>query len=98
MSGSRSEWNHPLDPVAITTDGIAEGRLPVLRVLHDEGHGGWQFYDDAEPLKEPVVIPKDELLALDPTLREITDLPAGWEAVRKNRSSPWVRTAVDEDA
>jgi hypothetical protein len=95
MTTSRSEWSHRLDPVAITTAAVAEKRHPALRVFHDEGPGGWQFYDDVEPLEAPVVVPKEELLALDPSLAEITDLPVGWEAVREDGSSPWVRAEVE---
>ncbi len=54
MAGA-SGWDDPLHPVGMTTEAVANKRKPVLRVVHDEGHGGWQFYDDAEPLKGPVV-------------------------------------------
>jgi hypothetical protein len=40
---------------------------------------------------KPQVIPKEELLKLDPTLKEVTDLPVDWEARRSSSSSPWVR-------
>jgi hypothetical protein len=94
MPDSRSSWSSPLDTAAITTPAIAERRQPVLRVVHDEGHGGWQFYDDVEPLTGPVVLPKAVFLDLDPSLTDITDLPVGWEAVRETQDGPWSRSAI----
>lgn len=85
-------WSDPLDPVAITTDSVASKAKPVLLVIHDEGHGGWQFMDGEDVSgAKPHVIPKEELLKLDPTLLEITDLQVGWEARRTSATSPWVR-------
>lgn len=93
---SAAAWDDPLDPVGITSEAVAKKRQPVRRVLHEEGHGGWQFYDDVELLKGPVVLPKPEILKLDPSLSAIKDLPVGWEAMRKDSKSPWVRTKVSQ--
>jgi hypothetical protein len=88
---SASAWDDPLDPIGITSEAVAKKRQPVLRVVHEEGHGGWQFYDDVEPLEGPVVLPKAEILKLDSSLSAVMDLPVGWEATRKDSKSPWVR-------
>jgi hypothetical protein len=87
-------WDDPLDPVGTTTEAVASKRQPVLRVIHEDGHGGWQFYDDAEPLKGPVILPKAQLLTLDATLASIKELPVGWEAVRKSPKEKWLRAKV----
>jgi len=85
-------WSDPLDPVAITTVSVVSKAKPVLLVVHEEGHGGWQFMDGGDVTgSKPHVVPKDELLRLDPTLKEVTDLPVDWEARRSTASSPWVR-------
>ena len=91
MGADTTSWDNQLDPIVITTEAVRDGRQPIARVLHEEGHGGWQMYDDAEPLGKPVVFPKVEILAIDPSLAEITDLPVGWQAVRESVSGPWVR-------
>jgi len=86
------DWSDPLDPAAITTDVIVSKSKPILLVIHDAGHGGWQFMDGADVSgRKPRVIPKNELLKIDPTVRELTDLPVDWEARRISPSSPWVR-------
>ena len=93
---SASGWDDPLHPVGITTEAVVSKRKPVLRVVHEEGHGGWQFYDDAEPLKGPLVLAKSELLKLDSSLAAIKDLPVGWEAIRKGPKSPWTRRKISQ--
>jgi hypothetical protein len=94
---SGSSWNNPMEPVALATPAVAKGRHPVLRVVHDKGPGEWQFYDDVEELTEPVVMPKEDLLRLDSTLLQITDLPDGWEAERKSKDAPWERRRLSGD-
>ena len=89
-----SLWDDPMDPIAITTEAVAAKRWPVLRVLHEEGQGEWQFYDDAEPLQWLVAVLKQRLLVLDPSLESIKDLPVGWEAVRESPSAKWSRNNV----
>jgi hypothetical protein len=85
-------WSDPLDPIAMTTASVASKAKPVLLVIHEEGHGGWQFMDGGDVTgTKPHVIPKEELLKLDPTLKEVTDLPVDWEGRRSSASSPWVR-------
>jgi hypothetical protein len=94
MAANSSDWDNPLYPVAIATEAVTTKRQPILRVVHEEGHGGWQFYDDAEPLRRPLVVPKEELLALDPTVASVKDLPVGWEATRESPSSEWHRSRI----
>ena len=93
--GRRSfDWDDPLDPVGTTTEAVSSGRQPVLRVLHEDGPGGWQFYDDAEPLQGPVILTKEQLLIIDPSLANVRDLPLGWEATRESSAATWVRAKV----
>jgi hypothetical protein len=89
-------WNDPLEPAVVTTSDIAQGKRPVLRVRRDAGPGGWQFYDNTSLAgKKPVAIPKAEALKRDPSLREITNLPVGWEAERTKVGAAWTRRRVE---
>lgn len=89
-------WDDPNDVAVVTTQEVIDGKLPVVYVVHDEGVGGWQFLDsgsiDGRP---PVAIAKQDLLDLDPTLREVTDLPLGWYAARDETGAPWRRASSD---
>ena len=85
-------WDDPRDPVAITVPDVIAGKSSIVLVIHDSGHGGWQFMDgqNVKGLK-PTVIPKDEILRLDPSLAALKDLPVGWRARRVSPNDPWVR-------
>jgi hypothetical protein len=94
LSTHASPWNNPIDPVAIATESVAAGQRPILRVVHEEGPGGWQFYDGGPLQGKPVVLPKAEVLKRDASLAAVTDLPVGWEATRSSPSGKWLRRKV----
>src|SRR4051794_31778870 len=77
-------WDDPLDIAVTTVAEVANGERPVLIVVRDAGVGGglggWQMYDGQDLFgRSPVCVAKPELMALDPTLAEVTDLPVGWQ-------------------
>ena len=77
------------EPIAITVPEFVAGKSDIVLVIHDPGHGGWQFTDGQEwKGRKPKVIPKAELLRLDPSLAEVKDLPVGWQAKRAHRKIP----------
>ncbi len=89
-------WDSPVDIAALTLPEVAARQKPVLFVIHDlgvgEGLGGWLFLDGPDMAdREPIGIAKVELLKMDPTLAEITDLPVGWQASRESVGKPWIR-------
>jgi hypothetical protein len=89
-----SAWDDPSDEVVVTTEAVASKRRAILRVRREIGAGGWQCYDDVEPLTKPVVLYKKDILLLDPTLSELKELPLNWEAIRETRLSSWVRSKI----
>jgi hypothetical protein len=92
------DWNNPLDPIVTTVEEILSGQRSVLLVMHDEGHGGWQFYDGHDLSdRAPTFVPKDDMLAVDPSLTEVTDLPCGWRAHRLTKGQTWVREPYEQD-
>ena len=88
-------WDDPLDPIAFTVPEVLSGEREVLLVLHESGHGGWQFMDGRDVAgRKPKVIPKAELLQKYPALKEVTDLPVGWRARRSSSEDPWIRERI----
>jgi hypothetical protein len=90
------DWDDPLDIAVTTVAEVASGERPVLLVTRDEGVGGglggWQFLDGMDLAgRSAVAIAKPELLALDPSLAEVKDLPVGWSARRTAIGQPWAR-------
>ncbi len=68
-----------------------------VRLVERQG-GDWQFLcgetDHSDP-DEPYHVSIGVLLDMDPSLDEIADLPAEWEAERQELGSVWIRTRND---
>jgi hypothetical protein len=97
-----ADWPFADDPcaVALSTVAVLEEEHPVLVVSHDADDGMWQLLcgttDDPDDGRLTCL---GCLVAEDPTLMELADLPRGWEAWRESVDKPWQRertTAHDE--
>lgn len=90
-------WDDPHDTVVVTIREVVSGQSLILFVRRDPaldwgGIGGWQFFDARGPTEESLaIITKTELLALDPTMAEISNLPIGWQAHRPAPGESWFR-------
>jgi hypothetical protein len=86
-------FDQPPNCAVISLRSIVFDCRPILRVSHDEDDHGWQFLDN-EIVEESnaCVVLLEEIIARDPSLREIADLPPGWIAWRDAVGSPWQRT------
>ncbi|MFD1148987.1 hypothetical protein [Saccharothrix hoggarensis] len=79
-----------------TSHHVLDG-TPVMRVYHDED-GDWQFMPLLDVSEEDGrLVGIDHLLAADPTLRELLDLPMGWYAFRDSVDEAWSREKMPED-
>ena len=85
-------FEEPRNLAVITTKRIVREGWPILLVSHDEDDGGWQFLD-GEPaeVEEALVVGLAEVVAQDPSLRALSDLPLGWQAWRAAPDQPWRR-------
>ncbi|MHB1426737.1 MAG: hypothetical protein ACYC3I_26570 [Gemmataceae bacterium] len=89
-------WDNPVDIAALALLEVASGQKPVIVVVHDlglvNGLGGWLFLDGEDIAgRKPTGIAKVDLLKMEPTLAEVTDLPIGWQASREAPGKPWTR-------
>ena len=95
MSARESDsWPFDQAPnvAAITTVNVIEHGAPVLVVIHYDDDHSWAFLcgttsDDADGR----VIGMRTALRIDPTLREVADLPPGWKAWRSGPGQEWQR-------
>jgi len=97
MSGepTRDRWDSDLAPAIVTTPDIAQGKAPILWVVHDPYPFGWIFYGPSDDLgPRPAMIAKSEALRIDPSLAAIKDLPVGWQARRASVQDPWTKSAM----
>lgn len=80
----------------ITLKRIVNRTAPILWVSHDIDDGGWQFLDgEAVTEADASVVSLREILELDPTIKDIADLPLGWQAERTGVGKPWKRRAAN---
>jgi hypothetical protein len=85
-------FDQPPNAAAITVEAVLSG-APILVVTHDGEDDGWQFLDGEPPDEASArVVAMQTAFDLDPSLREIADLPPGWTAWRTGRSGVWQRS------
>lgn len=95
MTDAETPWpfEEPPDMEAITLRPILEGEQPILAVFHDVADRGWQFLaGDEEPdLDDGRVVELAAMVAVDPSVADLADLPIGWVAWRESPDEPWQR-------
>lgn len=69
----------------------------VYYVTHDKEDGAWQFhpYSGFTSESEVAVVSLEEMVRLDQSLKELSNLPVGWHAWRKSPNSSWVRSQME---
>src|SRR5262245_36581929 len=92
MSGTEWPFDQPRNAASITLRSIAFEGAPILYVTHDADDDAWQFLG-GESVREAdaCVVGLGEIVALDPSLLELADLPPGWHAWRESTASAWCR-------
>jgi isopentenyldiphosphate isomerase len=92
-----SHWpfEDPPNVAAFTTKRVVLDRRPIVRVTHDADDGAWQFHsDDVWRTEDAMLVALSKIVELDPSIRELADLPRGWDAVRTSPSNPWTRHKI----
>jgi len=93
-SNDTAAWpfDQPSNCAAITLRSIVFDGHPILHVTHDADDHGWQFLglEDADP-DAAAVVSMWEVVALDPSVQKLADMPPGWHAWRESTTSPWQR-------
>lgn len=92
-------FDQPRNAATMTTSHVMRDGAVITRAYHDENDHGWQFYSEHVTLtKDSMIVVLDEIVALDQSVTEISDLPPGWMAQRTGRGFPWHRTLQYADA
>ena len=91
-----ADWpfEDPRNVAVFTSATILDGADWIHYVTHDEDDGAWQFHPSTAPTSESdaCLVSLDLLVQLDPTLKELSDLPFGWHAWRDAPDEPWKRS------
>jgi hypothetical protein len=92
-------WAFAEDPDlgVITTSAVLAG-APILMISHDADDGGWQFLcgTTTDPADGRIVHLKD-IVAMDPTVAEVADIPLGWVAFRSGSGGRWTREPQNDE-
>src|SRR5687767_13164836 len=99
MSLKRGDWlfDEAKNAAVITTRQIVNGGQPILFVSHDVDDGSWQFLAGGTPsAADAMLVALHEIVELDPSVRELADLPCGWIAERESLEAPWKRSPYEE--
>src|SRR3954453_909472 len=91
-TGDDWPFGDPRNVLTFTVRQIAQDGQPILRVTHDSEDGAWQFLEWGTPrIEDAMVVCLETIIKLDPSVRELADLPFGWRAIRRSRAEPWRR-------
>lgn len=98
----QGDWpfDQPRNCATVTVWRILRGEDPVTYVAHSKDDHSWMFLNTGTggsfDMRDAALVALESLLKLDPTLREIADLPPGWNARRNAVGRPWVREQDSE--
>ena len=91
-STAPSIFQKPATAVVVTQWVVVNKGLPILAAFHYAGEDQWVFLTDVNPTVDvQVSVTLEDLLRTDDTLKELSDLPAGWKATRERKGGPWTR-------
>jgi hypothetical protein len=92
-------FDDPPDTAATTVRSVMDRSKPVLLVVRYADDGSWSFLTGEEfRMSEAMLVGLGRVLAVDPTVAELADLPPGWQAWRERVGAAWQREPHHEEA
>jgi hypothetical protein len=84
------KFEDDLNTAVITTRFVLIDKSPILNVFHYED-GFWQFSGPEDDLRDDdyKIISLEEIINIDPTVLEVSDLPYRGKAYRETVSHEW---------
>ncbi|WP_157963324.1 hypothetical protein [Algoriphagus litoralis] len=84
--------SNSIDTAVFTTKFVLQDKKLITYVTHDIEDGAWQFFsddcfDDFEIIAK--IVGLNEIMDIDPTLKELADMEPGHVATRKNIKDKW---------
>ena len=79
-----------LSEAVITTRFVLENNSTIVSVFKDTD-GEWQFFGNEECISEQDarIISLNEILQIDPTIKELFEITSGSHAYRENKDDDW---------
>jgi hypothetical protein len=87
----KNVFPNSLNTAVFTTRYILCDKKPILRVFHYEEDGAWEFLGHENHHDEDYrIISLEEIIAIDPTVLELSNMRIGYYAERKRKGDEWV--------
>jgi hypothetical protein len=96
VSADSWPFDQPRNCAVFTTRQVLEREEPILRVTDDTDDYGWQFLGSDARAEDAKIISLAEAVELDPSVLQVADLPAGWQARRASLEEPWIREIISD--
>ncbi len=91
-------YDQPRNCATFTLRQVMEKKEPILRITHDSGDHGWQFIGSTDAnMKDAMLVRLEEIVSLDLSVLEVSNLLPGWQAVRESPTHPWIRSLHPTD-
>jgi hypothetical protein len=82
----------------VTEKVIIEGVSPILYVFRDSVDGQWIFLSDEKSTGDEVAfVTLEAIVKIDESVKQLSDLPAGWKAWREAKDKPWSRSRLKRE-
>ena len=83
-------FDQPENCAVITTTHVMNEGKDIAHVSHDLDDHGWQFHCAGEKKSaDALVVLLKNIVAHDPSVLEVADIPPGWIATRAHRGASW---------
>jgi hypothetical protein len=87
----------PQNVASFTTKQILLEGKPILRVIHDDDEGAWQFFPGENvTIADAMLVSLSSVVNHDPTVNELFNMPTGQYATRAFIGDKWVRYKANE--
>ena len=84
-------FDEPENVAVFTCFHIMEKNKDICHVFHDNDDGAWQFLcDKKHSMSDARIVSLKSIFEKDPSVGALADMPPGYGATRKNKSSPWM--------
>ena len=93
-------FNTSLNTAVFTTSFVIDDKKLITRVSHYKEDGAWEFLSDDEFVefeKVAKLVSLEEIIDLDPSIKDLFNLEEGYYALRKSLNAKWIIKKQDDE-
>ena len=93
MKSKNYGFNTSLNTAVFTTTYVFDQNKLITKVFHHNEDGSWEFLSDdefTEYEKVAKLVSLEEIIDLDPSIKDLSILKEGFYAIRKSQNDKWV--------